>query len=110
MSNLAILRGRLMEDPSISKQNGNIVVTIDVMLDAFNEEAPKRRTFTYVETEELNGAKDIKQFANSLATQMMFSKKGNKVFIQAALDKTGEPEEKIFSYYDQLTQNGKNVK
>ena len=99
-----------MEDPSISKQNGNIVVTIDVMLDAFNEEAPKRRTCTYVETEELNGGKDIKQLANSLATQMMFSKKENKVFIQVALDKTGEPEEKIFSYYDQLTQNGKNAK
>ncbi len=110
MSNLAILRGRLMEDPSISKQNGNIVVTIDVMIDAFNGKAPKRRTFSYVETEQLDGAKDMKKLATSLATQIMFSKKGNKVFIQVALDKDGEPEEKIFSYYDQLTQNGKNVK
>ena len=99
-----------MEDPSISKQNDNIVVTIDVMLDAFNGKAPKRRTFSYVETEQLDGAKDMKKLATSLATQIMFSKKGNKVFIQVALDKDGEPEEKIFSYYDQLTQNGKNVK
>ena len=99
-----------MEDPSISNQDGNIVVTIDVMLDTLNDEAPKRRTFSYVETEKLDGANNMKKLANSLASQIMFSKKGNKVFIQVAVDKAGEPEEKIFSYYDQLTQNGKNVK
>ena len=106
---LVLLRGRLMEDPIIDQKANETIVTINVKLDSFNGEEPSTKTFKYTETG-LNTANNMKRVANSLATQMSFSKKGNKVFIQVNLDKDGKPEEKIYDYFDQLTQNGKNVK
>ena len=98
-----------MEDPTIAQIDNKVVVKIEVLLDSSKEKAPMRRSFKYTEEAELNAANDMKKVANSLATQIMFSKKGNKVFIQVSLDENGNPEENIYSYYDQLTQNGKNI-
>ena len=106
---LVLLRGRLMDDPIIDQNANETIVTINVKLDSFNGEEPSTKTFKHTETG-LDATKDMKRVANSLATQMMFSKKGNKVFIKVNLNKDGKPEEKIYDYFDQLTQNGKNVK
>ena len=79
-----------MEDPIIDQKANETIVTINVKLDSFNGEEPSTKTFKYTETG-LNAANNMKQVANSLATQMSFSKKGNKVFFQVNLDKDGNP-------------------
>lgn len=104
-----LLRGRLVEDPTINQSGTETIVSVKVLLDSFNGEEATTKTFKYTETG-LDALNNMERVANSLATQMMFSKKGNKVFIKVNLDKDGNPEETIYDYFDQLTQNGKNVK
>lgn len=117
MSELVILRGRLLADPNIATrtvktEDGNskseIVVTIEVELDSFSaNEKPQKRQFTYTEKAVLDAQNNMKSVADSLATQMMFSKKGHKVFIQVNKNDDGSFDDTIYSYYDQLTQNGR---
>ena len=118
MSQLVIVRGRLQEDPSIAShpvtsQDGTdsyneVVVTVDVELDSVNQGAkPERRQFVYTEKDTFDAQNDMKKVANSLVSQIMHSKKGNKVFIQVNQHADGTIDNKIYSYFDQLTQTGR---
>ena len=114
---LALIKGKLLAKPVITSRfvtprdekvgYNETIVSIYVEIEKpTGITIPERKIFYYVERENSNEKNGIGRLATSLATQIAFSDKGDKVTLQVAYNKAGLLEDKIVYYYDHTTKLG----
>lgn len=117
MKNLITIKGKLLANPviltryvtPIDEKIGYNETIVSIYVEVENPRSimePKKRILYYAEKEVSSAKCGIGKLASSLATQIAFSSKEDKVFIEVEANKIDQPTDKIVSYYDYTTQLG----
>ena len=117
MAGHALIKGKLLAKPVITSRfvtprdekvgYNETIVSIYVEIEMpKGVTVPERAIFYYVERENSNEKNGIGKLAKSLATQIAFSEKGQKICLQVSTNKAGLLEEKIIYFYNFTTKLG----
>ena len=117
MPGQALIKGKLLARPVITSRfvtprdekvgYNETIVSIYVEIESpKGVTIPERAIFYYVERENSHEKNGIGKLAKSLATQIAFSEKGQKVCLQVTVNRAGLFEDKIIYFYNFVTKLG----